>query len=135
MAAQSSQVGDSRSDARSATIVADWEAGGGQQITDPFLALLRSVYWKDGPPNVQGGIFSALWALRHACEVNPGGIKEPINIAVLVREKGKLVARMLTEADLQEHGNMVDEATKHMAGFRETVLGETGASAVPKPKD
>lgn len=50
-------------------------AGSGQPITDPFLALFRQVFWHDGPPNLQGGIFTALWALRHACEVNPGGIK------------------------------------------------------------
>ena len=49
-------------------------AGSGQQLTDPFLALLRQIYWSDGPPNVQGGIFMATWALRHACDLNTGGI-------------------------------------------------------------
>jgi 20S proteasome alpha/beta subunit len=52
--------------------------GSGQPITDPFLALLRKVYWRDEAPALQGGIFTALWALQHACEVNPGGINEPV---------------------------------------------------------
>jgi hypothetical protein len=50
--------------------------GSGQSITDPFLAVLRKVYWRDEAPTLQGGIFTVLWALQHACEVNPGGINE-----------------------------------------------------------
>jgi hypothetical protein len=111
-------------------------AGSGQPITDPFLALLRSIFWKgkDGPPNLQGGIFTALWALRHACEVNPGGIKDPINIAVLEQtKKGKWLARMLSDDDLKEHGNMVDSATKHMSQFRDILTGKAAQEAPPPP--
>jgi hypothetical protein len=108
--------------------------GSGQPITDPFLALLRKVYWQNEAPPLQGGIFMALWALQHACEVNPGGIKEPITIAVLAREKGKLRARMLDDAELAEHQNMVAEATKHMAAFRDILEGKGKPSEVPMPK-
>jgi hypothetical protein len=108
--------------------------GSGQSITDPFLALLRKVYWRDEAPALQGGIFTALWALQHACEVNPGGIKEPVTIAVLAREKGKLRARMLDDAELAEHQNMVAEATKHMASFRDILEGKGKPSEVPMPK-
>jgi ATP-dependent protease HslVU (ClpYQ) peptidase subunit len=108
--------------------------GSGQVITDPFLALLRKVYWSDGAPSLQGGIFTAVWALQHACEVNPGGINAPVKIAVLAREKGKLRARMLDEAELAEHQNMVTEATKHMAAFRDILGGKGKASDVPMPK-
>jgi hypothetical protein len=107
--------------------------GGGQPITDPFLALLRKVFWKDGAPTVQGGIFTALWALQHACEVNPGGIKEPIKIATLIREKGKLRAKLLEDAELAEHLNMVAEASKHMATFRDILEGKGKPSDVPMP--
>ncbi len=108
-------------------------AGSGQSITDPFLALFRSTFWADGPPPLQGGIFTALWALRHACEVNPGGIKDPIRIAVLEWNKGKMRARQLSEDEMQEHGNMVDSATKHMVGFRDILLGKAGAAEIPRP--
>jgi hypothetical protein len=30
--------------------------GSGQVLTDPFLALLRKVFWADGAPSLQGGI-------------------------------------------------------------------------------
>ena len=109
-------------------------AGSGQSITDPFLALLRKVYWRDEAPALQGGIFTALWALQHACEVNPGGINEPVTIAVLAREKGKLRARMLDDAELAEHRNMVAEATMHMATFRDILEGKGKPSDVPMPK-
>jgi hypothetical protein len=108
-------------------------AGAGQPITDPFLALLRSVFWRESAPNLRGGIFTVLWALRHACEINPGGIKEPIKIAVLETAKGKYGAHMLTEDELLEHGNIVDSATGHMAQFRGTLLGELKTGAPPKP--
>ena len=32
--------------------------GSGQPITDPFLALMRSVFWKDGLPTVQDATFA-----------------------------------------------------------------------------
>lgn len=106
-------------------------AGSGQQITDPFLAHLRQVFWHDGPPKLHGGIFMALWALRHACELNPGGIKEPIHMAVLGREKGKLRARKLGEDELMEHANMVQDATRHLASFREVLEGRTPTPPLP----
>jgi 20S proteasome alpha/beta subunit len=107
--------------------------GSGQAITDPFLALLRKVFWYNGAPTVQGGIFTALWALQHACEVNPGGINEPIKIATLSRDKGKLRSRLLDETELAEHLNMVTEATKHMASFRDILEGKNKPSDVPLP--
>jgi 20S proteasome alpha/beta subunit len=107
--------------------------GSGQPITDPFLALLRKVFWSDGAPTVQGGIFTALWALQHACEVNPGGIKEPIKIATLAREKGKMRAKLLDDNELAEHLNIVAEATKHMATFRDILEGKQKPKDVPLP--
>ena len=109
-------------------------AGSGQSITDPFLALFRDIFWRDGPPSLQGGVFTALWALRHACDVNPGGIKEPVRIAVLAREKGKLRAQKLDDDQLAEHRNMVADATRHMAKFRDVLEGKAEASNVPKPQ-
>lgn len=106
-------------------------AGSGQPITDPFLALLRKVFWNDGAPDVQGGVFAAMWALSHACEVNPGGINLPIAIAVLKIEKGKPRAYMLQESELQEQADMVGSATEHMRKFRDILEGKIGAIALP----
>jgi hypothetical protein len=65
--------------------------------------------------------------------VNPGGINEPIKIATLTRHKGKLRAQMLADAELAEHLNMVAEATKHMATFRDILEGKGKPSDVPMP--
>ena len=108
-------------------------AGSGQSITDPFLALFRQVFWHDGAPDVRGGIFTAMWALRHACEVNPGGIKEPVRIAVLARKKSQIRARMLDDDELAEHRDMVTAATEHMRGFRDVLEGKTDTREVPRP--
>ena len=52
--------------------------GSGQPLADPFLAFIRRVFWKDHLPNLNEGIFAALWALSQAIEVNPGGVSNPI---------------------------------------------------------
>jgi 20S proteasome alpha/beta subunit len=106
--------------------------GSGQLIADPFLALFRQVFWKAGPPSIQGGIFTAMWALKHACDVNTGGIKEPIHIAILANEGGKYKARRLSSEELSEHANMVTEATVHFGKFKEILEGKN-APDVPKP--
>lgn len=108
--------------------------GSGQLIVDPFLAFFRSIFWKDRPPNLHGGIFITLWALLHACEVNPGGINEPITIAVLEKKKGQLLARTLTEDELAERRNAVKDATEHIASFRDVLSGAKDAADVPQRK-
>ena len=39
-------------------------------ITDPFLALMRNVYWKDDLPTLNEGAFAVTWTLEHAIETN-----------------------------------------------------------------
>jgi hypothetical protein len=106
-------------------------AGSGQPLTDPFLALLQKVFWPGGPPPLQGGIFMALWALMHACELNPGGIKDPIHIAVLAKRAGAYTTRFLDKDEKAEHEDMVENAIAHMASFRAVVEGKAGGSAPP----
>lgn len=106
--------------------------GSGQSITDSFAAYFRKVFWNDRPPNVQGGIFMATAALMHVCEVNAGGIKDPIHIAVLEKEGDTWVARKLTADQLAEHQNMVEDSTRHMRDFLKVLAGETDAQEPPK---
>jgi 20S proteasome alpha/beta subunit len=63
--------------------------GSGQPITDPFLALMREVFWSLGRPSVQDATFAVTWALDHAIKINPGGINAPVRIAVLEKRAGK----------------------------------------------
>jgi len=109
--------------------------GSGQQLTDPFLAFIRNVFWSDGPPNLKGGKFTVRWTLQHVCELAPGGINEPIHIATLSSHKGKFKAKMLTEEDMLESANLVSDATAQFSKFRDVILGtEESTNTAPPPK-
>ena len=108
-------------------------AGAGQAITDPFLALLREAFWVDGPPNLRGGIFTALWALTHVCEINTGGIGGPIKMAVLEKPKNgqPSLAHFLSTAELDEHKDAVQAAVKHLGQFKLILNGQIETETVP----
>jgi len=73
--------------------------GSTQQITDSFLALLREILWPSGPPPLSDGVFSAIWILDHAIEVNPGGVKGPVRIALC----SNIDTKIELLPDLSEH--------------------------------
>lgn len=97
--------------------------GSGQAITDPFLGLLRKVFFKETTPNVTEGIFATMWALQHAIELNPGGINGPAQIGVLLNENGTCRARLLEDSELQEHIANVEAAEAHLAKYKAILLG------------
>ncbi len=109
--------------------------GSGQTIADPFLGLLRRVFWKDSPPELNEGIFAVTWTLHHAIELNPGGIKGPSQIAVLSPDmKGDLRARLLDDAELAEHQDNVLGAEGHLGGYSQRLSGKTEPSKeIPSP--
>lgn len=110
--------------------------GSGQSITDPFLALMREIFWRAGPPTVQDATFAVTWALDHAIAVNTGGINGPARIAVMERVSGKLAARLLDEADLLEHRQNIEQAKERLRTFQESQKPGAGdAPDVPKPAD
>lgn len=107
--------------------------GCGQSITDPFLGLMRRIFWKDGAPGVTDAIFIATWTLRHAIDLNPGGINEPIQMAVIRQGKGdsRFSAQLLSNSDLLEHNNNVDDAEKYLSQYKEILLGKTSTTKMP----
>ena len=89
-----------------------------QQITDSFLALMREVFWKTGPPTLSGGEFVATWTLEHAIDVNVGGVKGPIQLAVLgPNSKGQLKAKQLSEPKLGEHKQSIEGAKAALLNY------------------
>jgi 20S proteasome alpha/beta subunit len=60
--------------------------GSGQPIADPFLGLMRRVFFKTSRPKLHEGIWIVTWTLEHAIELNTGGINGPIQIAILTRK-------------------------------------------------
>lgn len=95
--------------------------GSGQALADPFLAFMRDVFWKNGPPTLKGGKFAAAWVMSHAIKYAPGFVAEPIDVAVL----DKNGASLLDENELQEHLAMVGESDEYLAGFPDRLQGKT----------
>jgi hypothetical protein len=109
--------------------------GSGQPITDPFLGMMRRVFFSGGQqPSVKEGLFLMTWALQHTIELNPGGINGPPQIATLMpNEKGEPEARILTDDELEEHKNSVDAAEKHLSKYREILNAPVNAAAPQIP--
>jgi|ERR1700677_4650256 hypothetical protein len=108
--------------------------GSGQAITDPFLALMREVFWDKGPPTVQDATFAATWALDHAIQVNPGGINGPARIAVMQKTSGKYRAKMLDESELEEHRQNIQQAKERLRAFPALQSADApGTPDIPRP--
>ncbi len=104
--------------------------GSGQPITDPFLGLMRRVFWKNTIPRLNEGVFAVSWALEHAIDVNPGGIKGPQQIAVLANSSGnKLAARLLDDSEIAEHLDSVQGAEAHLSKYSEIISGKNTKDA------
>jgi hypothetical protein len=109
--------------------------GSGQAITDPFLALIREIFWRDGVPDLNEGTFAVTWALDHAISVNPGGISGPARIGVLERVgKTDLNARILEETDLAEHRQYIEEAKECLRAYRSAPKTETAGEIPDIPR-
>jgi len=91
--------------------------GSGQIIADPFLGLMRQVYWQDGMPSLRDGIFITAWAIQHAIDVNSGGIGGDIQMSTLILDKGEPVARLLDKDELAEHRENVSGAMQYLRGY------------------
>jgi hypothetical protein len=108
--------------------------GSGQPITDPFLAFMREVFWKGSLPAVQDATFAVTWTLDHAVQVNPGGINGPVRIAVLERHASKFRARVLDNADLEEHRQNIEQAKERLRTFSASQSADApNTPEIPKP--
>ena len=105
--------------------------GSGQPIVDPFLGFLRTVFWSGGSPPLREGVVMTLCALEHACEVNPGGIKKPISIAVLEQIKKDYEARKYSEDELEEAREFLDGLRNAMIEYRDQFMSEGQGPKIP----
>ena len=95
--------------------------GSGQPITDPFLGFVRKIFWEDKQPSLNEGIFGTIWALNHVIDVNPGGIGNPVQIGVL--DNSAKSAKLLTERELEEHIEYVNDFEKYMKRYKKEFFG------------
>ncbi len=110
--------------------------GSGQQITDPFLALFKKIFWKDDElPRLQDGVFATVWALNHAIDVNPGGIKEPINVATLIFEGDTPKVSELSEEEIMEHVSNLDNFMGYMKEYKTRQQDPAQATELPQVEE
>ena len=107
--------------------------GSSQFITDSFLGFVRDVYWNDGMPTVNDGIFAITWTLRQAIDLNTGGVKDPIRIAVLEKQGTDYKARLIEDAELQEHVQNIEAAKNALRNFRTEQVDPAEAEELPVP--
>jgi 20S proteasome alpha/beta subunit len=106
--------------------------GSGQSLADPYLALMRTVFWSDGPPNVEDGKFAAVWVVQHVLKAAPGFVGPPVDVAVLKKEAGGIRASFVSEDELEEHLGSVADADRHFGTWKAAAEKETVAE-VPSP--
>ncbi|MGV8059391.1 MAG: hypothetical protein AB2L12_15420 [Smithellaceae bacterium] len=105
--------------------------GCAQPITDTFLAFMRDIFWTDGPPNIADGVFSVLWTLEMAIQINPGGVNGPIRIATLSGSKGNVSAKLLTDSELQEHYQALEDMKTSMRKIADSHNQEISENKIP----
>jgi hypothetical protein len=104
--------------------------GSGQNIADPFLALLKRILWLDREPTVPEGRFVAAWTISHVALTNPGGVALPLQMASLQYKNGKPAIEFV--ADPAEHYQMIEAAEISLRDHIRT--GQAGPSPdIPKP--
>lgn len=94
--------------------------GCAQDITDPFLGFIRDIYWSDGQPTVNEAIFAVIWTLQHAIDVNTGGVKGPIRIATLQKNKYKTEVKILDETEMHEHQQFISHSKEQLRQMRKS---------------
>lgn len=93
--------------------------GSGQLNADPLLGFISELLCFDGPPNLQDGKLFATMVLKQVCKMAPGGVSEPIQMAVLSqRNRNEMVARKLTEDELAEHDDNYVAAMEYFRNYR-----------------
>lgn len=106
--------------------------GIGQSIADPLLEFLCTIFWSDELPSRQDGLFAATMVLQLTCSMAPSFVSEPIQIAVLgPNEKNQLSARRLSEDELLEHKQNVNDAMEHFKSYRDVLHGKRNGMRSP----
>jgi hypothetical protein len=108
--------------------------GCGQNIADPFLGLLRNVFWENDIPLLNEGVFYVTWVLQHTIMLNPGGINGPIQIATLYfdENESKTKTKLLDTRDILEHENNVSDIIGHLRKYKEILQGKY-SQKIPEP--
>jgi len=104
--------------------------GSGQNIADPFLALLKRILWQDRVPTVPEGRFVAAWTITHVSTTNPGGVGLPLQMASLSIKAGQPSIEFVSSPE--EHYQAIEAAENTLRDHIRS--GQAGPPpAVPTP--
>jgi hypothetical protein len=106
--------------------------GIGSKEALPFLRYIRHHVWKQSRPHLSLGIVSTVWALRYACEVNPG-LANPLAIGVVEAVNGSPTARLLDASEMTTHTNLINEIEHETLGRLFAPPGAAKPPPIPKP--
>ena len=112
-----------------------------QPTGDPFLAFLRKTVLRGNTPTFEEAKLIAFWSIQHACDVSPGGVGKPIQMAVIDRQDStkksqnvKWKARELNSDELGETEGAVKSAESYMAGCLDAAPGAVIPPPNPAPE-
>lgn len=107
--------------------------GSGQMLAEPFMSFVDRTFWKSKTPDVKTALFGVHWALAHTIKCAPGGVGDPICLATLTKGNNGWKAEIVSEEVLQEQQEHMAEIERRIAGYRDEMLGQVEAEAVPTP--
>jgi hypothetical protein len=110
--------------------------GSGRVAAEPFLRFLYEVFCQGRQPPLREAIFLTTWALHYTIETIPGGVSDPIYVGVLETDTAnQLVARELSQDDIQEHLVAIQDARRSLRDWRDSLHAPAAdADVPPKPE-
>jgi Proteasome subunit len=100
--------------------------GTGKVTAHAFIEYLRLEFLGNGTPVVSDGILTLMWAIRFATKTHARDVGGPIQLAVVSATENPR-ARKLSEADIEEHAEMIGRAEGLIRGLRYAIRGDPSA--------
>mgnify|MGYP003393505670 CR=1 FL=1 len=107
--------------------------GSGQLLAEPFVAFISRVLWKDTTPDIATAKLGVLWSLQHCIKYAPGGVGDPIAIAVLQKEGTEWRAKTLTDEELEEQSQHIETIESRIRGESVGAIADVATATPPDP--
>jgi hypothetical protein len=109
--------------------------GSGSLSADPFVRFVSDTFCAAGPPGVHLATFLAVWVVKHVIDVNPGGVADPIRVAVFEKNANAAgyTARELPATEIAAHVAAIDDAAEALRSWRNNIQSGAAAGGVAAP--